>query len=240
MTDRIKALDIHGEPNSDLVWQVSGTGTLEIPSDEWCGAEMLTLTNLNRKCEDRYVLSSGFTENPNRSIYSDKWLTTEIFLPLLETTTWKRFQENRSLFQHYICPKHLSVIPEEIIENLIFSGFNSGNDKYEYKFIIQHLNSPSLLPDYRECKEGDDFFDMVGRGGCDTSSLLQYIRVRMMMELLDEDPVDPIHKLHQFALLVFKTSRPSLLYVDTQDMFKVDGPHLVKALWHSLRRIDLL
>lgn len=238
MIDRIKALDIHGEPNSDLVWQVSGSGTLEIPSDEWCGAEMLTLKNLNSKYEDRYVLSSGFTENPNCKVYSDVWLTTDTFLPLLETKTWKRFQENRSLFQHYICPKHLSVIPEEIIENLIFSAFNSGIDKYEYKFIIENLHNPSLLSEYRDC--AGDFDDVVVHKSQDTTSLRQYIRVRMMMELLDEDPVDPVHKLHQFSLLVYKTSRPKLLYVDTRDMFKVDGPHLIKALWHCLRRIEQL
>ena len=238
MTDRIKDLDIHGEPNSDLVWQVSGTGTLEIPSDEWCGAEMLTLKNLNRKCEDRYVLSSGFTENPNRKVYSDVWLTTDRFLPLLKTKTWKRFQENRFLFQHYVCPKQLSVIPEEIIENLISASFNSGDDKYEYKFVMENLHNPSLLTEYRDCD--GDFFDVVVRKAQNTTSLRQYIRVRMIMELLDEDPVDPVHKLHQFALLVHKTNRPKLLFVDIRDMFKVDGPHLVKALWYCLRRIEQL
>lgn len=239
MTDRIKQLELYAVPDSDTVWRIAGTGKLDIPMESLDRTEVLLLEDLSGNKRTRCVMSAWFT--PRLDFYSDIWLDTATFLPLLETDLWKRFCDNKKFFMEMNCPKEFVNLPESILNHLIQSEFNYMHDTDLYRWVMDHRFDPDIENQFdgRLHEESNAFFNNWPSPKSSTSihQLIRYVRTLMVKELLDENARDDVHRLHQYALLHYGASRPGILFVDDKSIIRTELYRLTRALWYCLRRM---
>ena len=239
MTDRIKQLELYATPDSDTVWCVDGTGKLDLPMESLDRTEVLLLKDISGNKRTRCVMPAWF--NQWRDFYSDIWLDTATFLPLLETDLWKRFCDNKKFFMEMNCPKEFVNIPDRIIDHLIQCEFNYMHDTDLYRWVMDHRFDPDIENQFdgRLHEESDAFFNNWPSPKSSTSihQLIRYVRTQMVKELLDEDARNDLRRLHQYAVLKYGASRPSILFVDGSDVTRSELCRLTQVLWYCLRRI---